>query len=101
MEIFYCQPCPEQLRICLGCCIVRSMMFQPDLVKVCILPIGEQADTISAREQLIQMYFQLCKRQVFINILAHLKGWRNIQGQFSDHPKSAQPNDGSSKLLPI
>src|SRR5690349_12814001 len=47
------------------------------------------------------MFFQCCQGKVFVNILPHLKGWRNIECQFGDHTESAQPNNGSLKLFAV
>src|SRR5687768_7972695 len=77
------------------------MTLQPDLVELRVPPVGEQANAVRARGQLVIVLFQLCEWKVFIHILLHLEGWGNIEGEFGDHTQPAKPDDGSLELLTV
>src|SRR5574341_744648 len=91
----------EQLRFHFERSCVWNMALHPDLIEGCIAPIGEQADAVRTRKEFIEVILQLRQRQVFVNILPHLKGRRNIECKLCDHAESAQTNNGTVKVLTV
>src|SRR5688572_25806457 len=89
----------EQGRFGLESILSSNIALQPDLVEGRVTPVGEQADAICTGEEFIEMILQLCQRQVLVNILSHLKRWRNIECKFRNDTECTQPHHSSMKMF--
>ena len=82
-----------EFRICPG--------LEPDFIHTLLLPVGEQADTVGARFNCIEMLLQLIERKIFINVLPHSKGRLEVERNFRDYAKSAERDNGTAKGVTV
>ena len=65
-------------------------VLDPQFVDALFLPVGEQADAVSAGFDGIKVFFQLAEGKVLIHILPHHKTGLNVESDFRDYSQSAQ-----------
>ena len=64
-----------------------------------ILPVGEDADTVAARKDVIEVMFELREGKIFINHLCHLKGRLHVERDPCNNSQRAKSNDCARKLV--
>ena len=79
--------------------IAGALALHPDLVDAIALPIGEQADAVSARCDSVIVICQLLPGQILIDALLDLKNGNDVERQLRDHPECAKADDHSAKPL--
>src|SRR6476646_9723044 len=52
--------------------------FYPDLSGAMILPVGKETDAVGTGKNVVQMFFQLSQRELFVNDLPPLNGWLQV-----------------------
>ena len=72
--------------------------FDPNLGRAMILPVGENADAVAAREDIVQVMFKLREREVFIHHLSHLKGRLHIERDLGDNTEGSKSDDGAKEI---
>src|SRR5262245_16348967 len=91
----------EQLRLRRERRRVRHLALKPDLSEARGAPVGEEADAVSAGNDLIKVRLHLRERQVFVNVLSQLERRQNIERQFRHDAKSTQADDHPLKLFTL
>src|SRR5205085_12158787 len=87
------------LGVALGFGIRPSL--EPYLIDAMLLPVGEQADTVGACINYIEIVLQLIKREIFINVLPDGKCRLQVEREFGDHTQSAEADNGTTKRVTI
>ena len=67
--------------------------LDPDLGDVVVLPVGEEADAVTAEKDFVEMLFELRHGEVLIDGLGDLEGWDEIDGGFGDDADVAEGDD--------
>ena len=78
-----------------------SPRLEPDFIDALLLPVGEQADTVGACLNCIEIVLQLIKREIFINVLPDGKCRLQVEREFGDHTQSAEADNGTTKRVTI
>jgi hypothetical protein len=81
---------------------VRTLIdaaLDPYLSRTVILPVCEDTDAITAREDIVQVMFELRERETLIHHLGHLKGRLHIKGDFCDNAQRSKPDYGTCKFV--
>ena len=74
--------------------------FDPELIDSRRPPIQKQADAVAAAEDRVEMILHHFQRQVFKDILPHLKCRRKIQGELCNDAKCASPTTAPQNFSP-
>ncbi len=75
--------------------------FDPDLIGLVILPVGEEADAVAAEEDLVEMLFELGEGEVFVDDLRDLEGGLEVEGGFGDDAEAAEVDDCAQELVAV
>src|SRR5437763_750593 len=70
----------------------------PDLGGAMILPIGKEADTVSAGKNIVEVMFELREREILINHLGHLESRLHLEGDLCNHTKGSKSDHGAWKF---
>src|SRR5262249_35254018 len=89
---------PEQLRWRRNSSALYDAALHPDLVDALVLPVGEEADAVGARYDLLEVIFQPRQGQVFVHVLPHLERGNNVERDLRDHPQAAEADNRSLEL---
>src|SRR4051812_38206302 len=81
--------------------LTADAALDPNLVDTRLLPIGEEADTIAARLDGVEVVLHLREGQILIDVLANRVGWLNVERDARDDPESTEPNDSGAEFLSI
>ena len=75
--------------------------LDPDLLDRVALPVGEQADAVAARHDLVEVRFERGQRQVAIHVLADVEGGLNVQRQPGDDAERAEADDRAGEGVAV
>src|ERR1039458_6066887 len=101
VEIPGCELRPEELRGRREWLAVSDTTLDPDLFDALLLPVGEQADAVGARLNVIEMVLHLSERHVLIHVLPHRIGGLDIERDPGDHTESAETDHGAPEDLAV
>lgn len=63
--------------------------LQPHFVNALLLPVRKNTDAVSRSLDFVEVICQLRERQIFVNVLLHLKSRLDVKRDFGDDPESA------------
>src|SRR5437763_5261752 len=94
MQIASCRRRSEKLGVWIDVRALNDTAFDPDLGGAMILPIGKEADTVSAGKNIVEVMFELRERENLINHLGHLESRLHLEGDVCNHTKGSKSDHG-------
>ena len=81
--------------------IVPCYPLDPNLVHRIRLPVREQAHTVAARPDFIEMIVQRGHREIQVDMLDHVEGGLKVQRNFRNHAEAAEAHDRSGESFAV
>ena len=66
-----------------------------------VLPVGEEADAVGAGLDGVKVVFHGGEGEIFVDVLAHLVGGLDVEGDFCDYAQRAEADDGSLEKVVV
>ena len=92
-EFFCGESCAINLGRHVGGVVGLDDALDPDLRGAVILPVGEEADAVSAAEDGVEVVLKLVEGEVFVDDLAHLEGGQQVEGDAGDDAECSERDD--------
>src|SRR5581483_1346317 len=75
--------------------------LDPDLRSAVVLPVGKEADAVSAAEDGVQIVLKLIEGKIFVDNLPHLECGQQVEGDARDDAKRSERDNGTVKHFAI
>ena len=75
--------------------------LDPDLVDPALLPIGEQADAVAGRDDVLEVISDLRHRQIEVHVLSHRERRLHVQRDLGDDAERAETDDRRLKRVAV
>jgi hypothetical protein len=75
--------------------------LDPDLSGLVMLPVGEQADAVAARKNLVEMIFEMRQGEMLIHRLRYLEGGLKIERDAGDDTERAQIDNDTREAVGV